>query len=89
MFSSTTIELSTTIPTANAIPARLITFSVRPKAFIAMNEPIMLIGMATAITSVLDALRRYNNSVTMAKKPPMIRLCITRPMAPSMYVVSS
>ncbi len=46
------------MPTANAIPARLTTLSVRPKAYIARNAPTMLIGMATAMTSVLVTLRR-------------------------------
>ena len=38
MFSRTTIALSTTIPTAKAMPARLITFTVRPMATIADTD---------------------------------------------------
>ena len=38
------------MPTANAIPARLMTFSVRPKAAINRNVPITLIGMARPTT---------------------------------------
>ncbi len=58
MFSSTTMELSTTMPTAKAMPARLITFRLRPKTSIIRKLPMMLMGMATAITSVLVPLRR-------------------------------
>ena len=52
MFSRTTIELSTTIPTANAIPARLTTFSVRPNTCIMRNTPTTLIGIAAPFVPV-------------------------------------
>jgi uncharacterized membrane protein len=89
MFSSTTIALSTTIPTAKAIPARLMTFRVRPNANIMRMDPTMLIGMATAITMVLLILRRYMRSTMMARNPPIMMLCRTSEMALLMYSVSS
>ena len=81
MFSSTTIELSTTMPTANASPAREMTLSVRPSSFIARKVPTMLSGMAAATTKVPARLRRKSISTSTASKPPTTRLWRTRPMA--------
>jgi len=58
MFSKTTIELSTTIPTEKASPARLITFKVRPNQYSIKKAPMTLMGMATDITSVEEPLRK-------------------------------
>ena len=75
------MELSTTMPTANAMPARLMTLSVRPKKPISRKVPMTLIGMAMATTKVLDRLRRKTSSTRIARVPPMNRLFRTRPMA--------
>ena len=61
MFSSTTTALSTSMPTANASPARLITFSERPSRFSIRNVPMMLVGIASAMTSVERPLRRNSS----------------------------
>ncbi len=81
MFSSTTIELSTTMPTAKAIPARLMTLSVRPKKFISRKVPTIEIGIAAATTKVLERLRRKTSSTRIARVPPTSRFCCTSPMA--------
>ena len=74
MFSSTTIELSTTMPTAKARPARLMTLSVRPNHRISRKVPMTLIGMAIATTNVLDRLRRKSSRTRIASVPPTNRL---------------
>ena len=61
MFSKTTVALSTTIPTANAKPARLMTFSDRPNSAITRNVPISEIGIVSPMTS---APRAYHNPET-------------------------
>ena len=81
MFSSTTIELSTTIPTANAMPARLTTFTERPSTNIIRNTPTTLIGIAAPTTNVLLTLRRNSSSTTIASAPPIRSDWRTRPIA--------
>ncbi len=83
------MELSTTMPTAKARPARLITFSVRPKAYIARNVPTTLMGIATPMTKVVEALRRYKSKSAKARSPPTKRLCCTSEIALVTYSVSS
>ena len=58
MFSSTTIAASTTMPTANAIPASDITLSDRPIKAIATNAPITDTGIAIDTISVAPPERR-------------------------------
>ena len=81
MFSSTTIELSITIPTAKLIPARLTTLSVRPRASNTMKVPMTLEGMATPTMSVLLALRRKRSRTATASAPPTTRFVWTSLMA--------
>ena len=52
MFSSTTIELSTSMPTAKVMPARLITLMLRSKRYMKKKVPITEMGMATATVRV-------------------------------------
>ena len=47
MFSSTTMAASTTMPTANAMPASEMTFSDRPSAAMPTKEPMTETGMAS------------------------------------------
>ena len=84
MFSSTTMALSRSMPTAKEIPARLTTFRFRPRALMKMKVPITLIGMAVATTTVEETLRRNRSSTVTARNPPMRMFCRTRPMAPLM-----
>ncbi len=65
------MELSTTIPTAKAKPARLITLMFRPRSDIIRKVPTTLIGMASAITKVLDALLRNRRRTITARLPPI------------------
>ena len=81
MFSSTTIAASTTIPTANAIPAREITLIDRPRAAIATNEPITDTGIAIDTISVARTERRKISSVSAASVPPIRMFCWTRSIA--------
>ena len=77
MFSNTTIALSTTMPTANAIPARLMTLIDRPSTVITKNVPTTLIGIARATTRVLRPLRKNMSSTLMASAPPINMLLRT------------
>ena len=70
MFSSTTTELSDTIPMPKAIPARLKTFRVRPNQDIMKNVPIKQMGMAATTTSVLVTLRRNSSRIPVASSAP-------------------
>ena len=83
------MALSTTIPTAKAIPARLTTLSVRPKSVTIRNVPTALIGIARPITKVLRQLLRNNRSTIIARMPPTTTFCLTRPIDDFMYSVSS
>ncbi len=82
MFSSTTIALSTSMPTAKAIPARLTTFKFLPKAFMKINVPIMLIGMAVAAIPVDATLLRNITNTDIASNPPIKIFLCTSPIAP-------
>lgn len=84
MFSSTTTELSIRMPTAKAMPARLITLSVRSKAARARNVPITLTGIDIATISVERTFLRKISSVPSVSRPPTRMLSLTRPMAESM-----
>ena len=81
MFSRTTMELSTTIPTANAKPASEITFKVRPSSFRTRKVPTTLMGIAAATMNVLVRLRRNSKRAMTAKMLPMTKLCCTSPIA--------
>ena len=84
MFSSTTTELSISMPTANAMPARLITLSVRSKAARARKVPITLTGIDIATISVERTFRRNRSRVPSVSRPPTRMLSFTSPMAESM-----
>ena len=84
MFSRTTMALSTSIPTAKEIPARLTTFRFRPKIHRKMKVPITLIGIAVATITVEERLRRKTSSTKMASAPPIAMFCLTSPIAPRM-----
>jgi hypothetical protein len=89
MFSRTTIALSTSMPTANARPARLTTFSDRPIRWSSRKVPMMLVGIASAITRVERPLRRNRRRQMIVRMPPRTMLSLTSPTAEWMYSVSS
>ncbi len=68
ILSSTTIELSTSIPTASARPAREMMLISRPKAYIAANVTIIDIGIE--IPTVIELLkdRRKKSKTRIAMK---------------------
>ena len=65
MFSSTTMELSTIMPTPMAMPPRLIMFRVRSNTFISTNTDRIHTGMDTQMVKVGPP-RRRNRKTTMA-----------------------
>ena len=81
MFSSTTIAASTTMPTANAMPASEMTLIERPSAAMATKEPMTDTGIASEITSVARGERRKSSSISAASRPPTQIFCVTSAMA--------
>ncbi len=70
IFSITTIEASTSIPTPRAIPARVIMFRVYPKAYITVNVIITESGMESETTKVGRRFKRNINIITAASNAP-------------------
>ena len=85
MLSSATIELSTTMPMANVMPASETTLIVRPKACMPSAVANAHTGMATLTTAEAPNVRRNRNNTTIASAAPSRRFCCTRSSAPSMY----
>jgi hypothetical protein len=83
-FSSTTIALSTTIPTAKAMPARLMTFTLRPMATMNTTAPITEIGIDSAMIPALRNDRRKRSNTSTAREPPIQMLLRTSASASSM-----
>jgi hypothetical protein len=81
MFSSTTMALSTNMPTAKEMPARLTTLRVRSKIHRKIKVPTAEMGMATTVVKVEEMLLRKSRSTTRASNPPMTTLRLTRSMA--------
>ena len=77
MFSITTIELSTSIPTPSAKPERDIMFSVIPLKYMQTTAVTRLTGMERAITSV--GLMSFKNriNISIASTAPNSTLLIT------------
>ena len=73
IFSRTTIELSTSIPTAKLIPARDTTLILRPSMNIPRKVPIADIGMAHAMIRVGLIFLRKSIRTIIANKPPSKR----------------
>ena len=70
MFSSTTMELSTIMPTPMAMPPRLIMFRVRSNTFISTNTVRIQTGMDTEMVAVAPMRRRNRNTTTAASSTP-------------------
>ena len=75
MFSSTTMELSTIMPTPMAMPPRLIMFSVRSNTFIKMNTVRIHTGMEMAMVMVAPKRRRNKNTTMAASTTPSTMFC--------------
>ncbi len=68
--SSTTIELSTSMPMPSVRPPRDMTFSEMPSRYISRKVATMEIGIETPMMSVLRQSRRKANSTSTASRPP-------------------
>ena len=77
------------MPTANAIPAREMTFNERPIAAIATNAPITETGIAREMIIVARKERRKDRRIRTASAPPTQIFCFTRSIAELIYIVSS
>ncbi len=77
MFSSTTMKLSTNMPTANEMPAKLSKLSERPKRPIIRNMPIMLVPMAVKITKLERTFFKNTNSTMKLRTAPSTTLSVT------------
>ena len=74
------MELSTNMPPASVMPARLITFTFRSNTHKAIKVPMMLTGMANPTTKVVLAVRRNRKRIVTARMLPMTRFFCTRLM---------
>ena len=70
MFSRTTMELSTIMPTPMAMPPRLIMFNVRLKARMRTKTVKMQMGIDTAMVRVAPPRRRNSSTTTAASSTP-------------------
>ena len=84
MFSSTTTELSTIMPTPSASPPSVIRLRVKPPKYSSAKVATTDIGMASEITTVLRRLRRKNSSTSTASEPPYSTDCATLAIERSM-----
>ena len=80
MFSITTTELSTSMPTPIARPESEIMLSEMPLKYIITIAKITLTGIEHATITVGFMSRKNRNSIIIAKTAPMSRFCRTLPM---------
>ena len=85
IFSITTIELSTSIPTPSASPDKEMMFRVTPEKYMATSAVMILIGMEHAITNVGRRLFKNTSRIITANMAPKIRFCNTEWTIRSMY----
>ena len=74
MFSMTTIELSTSMPTATASPESEIILIVMPEKYISTIANVILIGILKSVMKVGFMSRRNSSRITTAKSAPYARL---------------
>ncbi len=84
MFSITTTELSTSIPTPIASPESEIMLSEIPLKYIITIAKITLTGIEHATITVGFMSRRNRNSMIIAKAAPISRFWSTLPMMTAM-----
>ena len=75
MFSSSTIESSTSRPTPSASPPSVNTLSVLPVKKSSTNVAMIESGMATATIAVARKLTRKMRITRMARRPPCTASC--------------
>ena len=74
MFSSTTIESSTTMPVASARPPSDITLRLSPSWPMKKKVAMIETGSDSAMTKVLQPSRRKKKMIRIASTPPIARL---------------
>lgn len=84
MLSSTTVELSTTIPTPIAMPPSDMTFKLTPHMRIGMNVAMMQIGIEIELRTVILMLRRNRKITRTESSAPRAALALTSLTASSM-----
>ena len=84
MFSSTTMALSTSMPTASAMPPSDMMLSEISFAYISKKVPMTEIGIATAMIEVARESRRNPYSTIIARMPPKIAAVVTSLIAEAM-----
>ena len=84
--SSTTIALSTSIPTPRARPPRDMMLRDTSSRYIGAKVTTTEIGIATAMISVADSRRRNIHMTAMAKSAPRNADCFTSSTASAMNV---
>ena len=72
------MELSTSIPAAKVMPAKLMMLRLRSSIQSVMNVPMMLMGMANPITRVVLPVRRNKYKTVIARRLPRKRLRPTK-----------
>ena len=75
MFSTTTIPLSTSMPSASTNENNTITLNVMPRALRIMNDINIESGMATPTNRALRNPRKNNKTPTTSKTPKMMEFC--------------
>ena len=86
MFSSSTIESSTSRPTPSASPPSVNTFSVCPVKYSSTNVAMIDSGMATAMMPVARRLTRKIRITSTASSPPHAASCSSALTAERMYL---
>ena len=77
ILSNTTIELSSVIPIAKAMPAREITLILRPAKKRPINAAMVHIGIPTTPTRVAEKDLKNNHMTRLASKAPIVRFLHT------------
>ena len=88
-FSTTTIDASTTMPTENARPPRLIRLAVSPTRPITMNVTRYVSGSENTTMSAVRSSATKRNSTRMTSSPPSSSACTTVSRHASMSEVRS
>ncbi len=86
MLSSTTTALSTSMPTASAMPPSDMMLRVMSNAYISTNVPSTDTGIAMLLISVARASRRNAYSTRIASRPPIRAEVFTSLIAAAMNV---
>jgi len=84
VFSSTTIDASTIMPTPRASPPKVMVFSVNPPKYSRANVPMTEIGIDVQMITVDRTFRRNKKMMATTSTAPMRTASRTAPIACSM-----